>query len=475
MPTFRGAWHWVFGKHEPKPPNPDRTVEAGWVPQWMAPMIVDELKAQGVPAVTTDDYNLNPYMNSREPMARVFVTEDRKAEAREIMTEILGHRPRPAPHLIDPIAPPRSRCSSDGAGRPNLSRERCGGRSPLSTPFTLQSDGPGASELQRERSFRFALTAAHCMVVKLHDAVTDLAADQEGLISSRQLRSLGISKWTQQRLVADGVIQRIAPRVYAIRGAPNTHRQKLRAGLLCLGDHSWVGFEAAAALHGLDRSDRRAVEFVIDPRTTPAAAPVRRPHLQANPPDRSGHGRWLPSDIGDTDDLRSGTRRSTPTRIEAAIDSAVRLQLSSPEVLHRRLSGLRGSGRGGCRLVEDLITDAGGHIDARATIPRVGPRVGPAAASDTGGVPEGDQRHVARVDFLFDEFAVVVEVSGGMGHSSPAERAHDAQRRNELQDLGLRVFEYTWDDVTKRSTMVGRTLRARLRPLGGPSGSPEAA
>ena len=93
MPTFRGAWHWVFGKHEPKPPNPDRTVEAGWVPQWMAPMIVDELNAQGVPAVTTDDYNLNLYMNSREPMARVFVTEDRKAEAREVMTEILGHPP----------------------------------------------------------------------------------------------------------------------------------------------------------------------------------------------------------------------------------------------------------------------------------------------------------------------------------------------------------------------------------------------
>ena len=93
MPTFRSAWHWVFGKHEPRPPNPDRTVDAGWVPQWMAPMIVDELNAQGIPAVTTDDYNLNLYMNRREPMARVFVTEDRKVEAREVMTDILGHPP----------------------------------------------------------------------------------------------------------------------------------------------------------------------------------------------------------------------------------------------------------------------------------------------------------------------------------------------------------------------------------------------
>jgi hypothetical protein len=93
MPTFRSAWHWVFGKHEPKPADPNRTVEAGWVPQWMAPMIVEELVAQGIPAVTTDDFNLNPYMNSREPMARVFVTEDRKDEAREVITDILGHPP----------------------------------------------------------------------------------------------------------------------------------------------------------------------------------------------------------------------------------------------------------------------------------------------------------------------------------------------------------------------------------------------
>ena len=52
----------------------------------------------------------------------------------------------------------------------------------------------------------------------------------------------------------------------------------------------------------------------------------------------------------------------------------------------------------------------------------------------------------ARVDFLFEPFGVVVEVSGRLGHSSPAERARDAQRRNELQDAGRHVFEYTWEE-----------------------------
>jgi hypothetical protein len=32
-------------------------------------------------------------LHSREPMSRVFVTEDRSAEAREVMTDILGYPP----------------------------------------------------------------------------------------------------------------------------------------------------------------------------------------------------------------------------------------------------------------------------------------------------------------------------------------------------------------------------------------------
>ena len=73
-------------------------------------------------------------------------------------------------------------------------------------------------------------------------------------------------------------------------------------------------------------------------------------------------------------------------------------------------------------------------------------------------------RQIARVDFLFEAAGVVVEVSGRLGHSSPAERAHDAQRRNELQDIGRRVYEYTWEDVTERAGFVRRTMIERLRP-----------
>ncbi len=298
--------------------------------------------------------------------------------------------------------------------------------------------------------------------MKLDTALTNLAADQDGVVTTAQLRDVGISTWQQNRLVADGVIGRIAPRVYALRGSPDTHRRRLRAGLLCLGERSWVSFEAAAALHGLDRSDPRAVEFTIDRGRRPAIVPFVV-HTTT---------RLRPIDHLVVDGLRtmSATRtvfdlalaRAHPRRIEAAIDSAVRLHLSSPEVILRQLGDLRGSGRWGCLRVEEMLTDAGGHtmlerrfleLVREAGLPR--PR--------TQVVFRADDRNVARVDFLFDRLGVVVEVSGQKGHAAPSDRLRDAQRRNELQDLGYRVYEYTYDEVVKHSTFVRNTLRLRLR------------
>jgi very-short-patch-repair endonuclease len=296
----------------------------------------------------------------------------------------------------------------------------------------------------------------------MHDQLVLIAAQQEGLLSTEQIASVDLTEWRRRQLVASGWIRPVAPRVYAIRGVPETHRYRLRLGLLSLGERSWVSYEAAAALHGLDRSRPDAVEFTID----------RNRRNYGLPFIVHSTTRLKPIDLVEADRFRamSATRtiidlahaRARPARIEAAIDSAVRLGLSSPEVISKRLETLRGSGRWGCRLIEDLVVDAGGHtmlerrflqLVREAGLPR--PR--------TQVVHRKNGRHVARVDFIFDDTNIVVEVSGQHGHSSPAERARDAQRRNELQDIGRRVYEYTWNDVTKRQSYVRSTLIRRFR------------
>ena len=147
--------------------------------------------------------------------------------------------------------------------------------------------------------------------------------------------------------------------------------------------------------------------------------------------------------------------------MQAAIESAVRTGASAPLVVERRLSELRGPGRRECRLLDRVLLDAGGHtmlerrfleLTRTAGLPRPSTQV----------VFRSDQRTVARVDFLYHDLAIVVEVTGRRGHSSPSEHAHDAQRRNELQDMGVRVFEYTWEDVTRRATYVTESMRDRL-------------
>ncbi|MGA9275603.1 hypothetical protein [Ilumatobacter sp.] len=95
--TFTELWDWIRGRDPVDPPSPDRTVEAAWLPQWLSRMVTEELVAADIPAVVVDDFNINLTMYTREPMSRIFVTEDRQAEAQQLVEDILGHPPRHRP------------------------------------------------------------------------------------------------------------------------------------------------------------------------------------------------------------------------------------------------------------------------------------------------------------------------------------------------------------------------------------------
>jgi very-short-patch-repair endonuclease len=286
-------------------------------------------------------------------------------------------------------------------------------------------------------------------------------ARQHGVISGAQLDRLGASRSTIRTAVRNGWLALATPGVYASTSAAVTVDYRRTLGLLALGPEAVVSHRAAAVLHEFDRSSTEVVEF-----TVPRAAR----HAKIDMPVHST--RTLPPIdrvVADGYPCTSATRtiidlarlRMPRVQLEAAIDSAVRTGRSSPIVLIDRLSALRGPGRWGARLLDDLLVDTGGHsmlerrflqLVRRAGLPR--PR--------TQVIHRRGGRTFARVDFLFDDAGVVVEVSGRKGHSSPSERARDAQRRNELQDAGRAVYEYTWEQVTQRAEWVAETLRARL-------------
>jgi hypothetical protein len=291
-----------------------------------------------------------------------------------------------------------------------------------------------------------------------------IAKNQHGAIAVDALPQGATRRWVDN-LVRRGVLERAAPGVYVVAGGAATWYRSLSVGLLALGADSWVSHEAAAALHRLDRTPSEPVEFV----TLRAARGRRVPfrvHTTSSLPrlDRvEVQGFRTVAATRTIIDLAHA--RVSRRRLEAAIDSAVRLGLSSPVALRARLEDLRGPGRWGARLLDELLVDSGGHsmlerrfleLVRRAGLPRPHTQV----------IHRRGAATFARVDFLFEPFGVVVEVTGRLGHSSPTERQRDAQRRNELQDVGRHVYEYTWEDVTSRPVHVEQTLVARLHAAG---------
>ena len=88
-----GLMHWIFGKHPPRPPDPERTCEAAWLPMWQAQLVLYELWENDIPAVMSEDFTSHLRFGAREPMARIFVTEPRLAAATEVIERVTGYPP----------------------------------------------------------------------------------------------------------------------------------------------------------------------------------------------------------------------------------------------------------------------------------------------------------------------------------------------------------------------------------------------
>ncbi|HUR78359.1 MAG TPA: hypothetical protein VMZ22_10455 [Acidimicrobiales bacterium] len=71
-----------------------------------------------------------------------------------------------------------------------------------------------------------------------------------------------------------------------------------------------------------------------------------------------------------------------------------------------------------------------------------------------------------RLDFVWLEFGLVVEVDGWDCHASHRARQHDLSRRNQLVLGHLRPLVYTYGDILRRGdTLVIPEIRAALQPF----------
>jgi len=313
-------------------------------------------------------------------------------------------------------------------------------------------DGHGGPSSEH---FRFGESRVALCDVNSDLRLIDLANRQHNLVTRNDVNACGLSsqQWCD-RLDAGSWLP-AADRVFRHRATHVTWELRVRAAALSLGHNAALFGQTAAQWWGLDAFTGDVVEFVV-PRIRKSLDPSVRLHTTS---------RWSTADLLTKEGVRitsaartiidlAGSRTSTDL-LEKAIDSAIRLKLTTIPRLTGRMTELA-PGRPGVAVLREILLDSGGESflerrflrlmrDSRLPKPKC-------------QVVHASTGRVMRVDFEFKYQDVIVEVTGRFGHTSDRHRQSDARRRNALQQLGWTVLEFTTIDVLSAPDYVLATL-----------------
>ncbi|MEO5900131.1 MAG: hypothetical protein ABIR68_08360 [Ilumatobacteraceae bacterium] len=294
--------------------------------------------------------------------------------------------------------------------------------------------------------------------------IAALGAANHGIVSNTDLARSGISVPTRTRWQAAGLLVRLGPDVFAVRGAPPTWEQRPTATEITLDDRGFLAGRTAARLQRLDGFSGDAVEVLAHRRWKDLVVDARLASTA------------LPLDAGDTvivDGFRCLTAERlildsplfgfTQAETENAIDSAIRLRLVSEQRLRTKVIARHNRGINGGRTLLEALVDSGGESRLERWMLRIVREAGLPRPELQMTYREGT-RVVARVDMQFGD--LVVEIAGHGSHSNRAQLQVDDQRRTELIKRGLRVVTFRYEDVRHRPAWVIEQLRALTASTG---------
>jgi very-short-patch-repair endonuclease len=289
-----------------------------------------------------------------------------------------------------------------------------------------------------------------------------LATKQHGVVTRRQLLDLGLSARAIQHRIEKGRLHPVARGVYAI-GRPELGVQgRWMAAVLGCGPGAALSYGSAAALWGIERERRGAVEVsvpVASARRQSGVLVYRRPNLVPTEVV-IWHGIPVTSIVRTLVDIATCLDRAA---LERAVNEADRLGLIDPETLAEALvqhPGKRGVGRLREMLGRRTFRLTDSELERRF-IRLVGELDLPMPLT---------QRNLNgfKVDFLWPDLKLVVETDGLHYHRTPAQQARDKRRDQVHLVAGFTPLRFTHAQVRFEPGYVRFTLLAvvnRLRRL----------
>lgn len=283
-----------------------------------------------------------------------------------------------------------------------------------------------------------------------------------------ELRALGWSDAAITRAVRSQRLTRLRRGILA--AGDHRHARAIAATLSCSG--SVISHRSALLMHGLPVVGRipAVPELTVVPRVTGGLvnAHLYRASLPAE--HRTRHDGVPVTTVART--LIDVGRNLPRTMAVAAIDAALRRELVNDDAVSDVL--LRCWNWPGIRRAQRAVRLSDGRADSpletvsRLAMGRLGlPRPQPQVL-----ILDECLRVVAQVDFYWDEFGVVGEADGRSKYDSRDILTAEKARQELLEDLGIVVVRWGWDQPTRKPRLFQERLeggfaRGRARDRSG--------
>lgn len=295
--------------------------------------------------------------------------------------------------------------------------------------------------------------------------IRNLASQQYGVVSRRQLEEAGITRSAVRHRVESGMLEVASRRVLILAGTPELAARAAMTAVLDAPPGAMLSHRSAAAWWGLPGFDLNGtIEVTVPRRGAPRVAEVARWHYQH--PIPRGQARAL-----------KGITVTSPAlmlmhlgavchiaRVRRAANNALGQGIVEMEELEHLRWEMRGSGRNGVGVLGQIVEEFGD--DWVPTDSGVELRLGDLARAY--GVPlepqvwvgDSDAR-IGRADFrLKGEPRGLVELLSLTYHSMFLDRIADEERFRRMERAGFSVLT-VWDtDVWNRPDEVATALVA---------------
>jgi len=287
-------------------------------------------------------------------------------------------------------------------------------------------------------------------------------AAQLGLVHLTQLR---ISRRTRTRLVDEGVLELVQPKVFRSTAFPETPAQRLLAATLSAGPGSAISHRAATGLWGVDRFECHLSEISTghSRNATLRDAVVHRMRDLAAPDITSLGGLPVTTPARTLVDLGAVSR---PWLVSRALEQWLREGIVTLAEVRRVLDAVARKGRSGAGVLREVLETRALKLevsDSRAEVVL-------AEALRAQGAPDPVfhfeirvGHDVFEVDFAYPEAMLVIEVDGYGPHIDPRRFDEDCRRQNLITDAGYVLRRYSAARVFRRAHHVAAEIETLRR------------